>query len=112
MLLLVLCSCFLWIWLLDDGFLDVVIVGLDMGIGMVDVIGSLGIEVWVVIKCNGVFIEIILVEINIGNNQILFISILQNGDVVCVQAFNNGFLVFDEDCCIIFILCFGFVLVN
>ena len=112
MLSLVSCSRFSRTWPPDDGPLDAVIAGLDTGTGTVDATGSLGTEVRAAIKRNGVPIETTPAEINTGNNQIPFTSTLQNGDVVCVQASNNGFLALYEDCRTIPTPRFGFVPVN
>ncbi|WP_282774219.1 hypothetical protein [Phaeodactylibacter xiamenensis] len=92
--------------------LDAVIAGLDNDAGTVDATGSVGDEVRVVIKRNGVVIETTPAESNNGNNQISITGPLENGDTVCVQTSNDGFILLDEDCHTIPTPLFGFVPVS
>ena len=89
-----------------------VIEGVNNNALTVDSTGSVGNEVRVVIKRNGIVIESTPGEVNNGNNQINITGPLQNGDVVCVQASNNGFLTYDEDGHTIPTPLFGFVPVS
>jgi hypothetical protein len=86
-----------------------VIVNYDDGLKEIDSTGSLGDEVRAVIRRALVDIEITPGEVNTGTNQIDYTSVLQNGDVLCVQASNTGFATFDEDCKTIPTPDFGFV---
>lgn len=106
------CSQFGRTWPPSNDPLDAVIAGLDNDADTVDATGSLGNEVRVVIKRDGMVIETTPEESNTGSNQISFTGPLQNGDVVCVQASNNGFIFADEDCHTIPTPLFGFVPVS
>ena len=86
-----------------------IIAGVDNNTSTADSTGSVGDEVRVAIKRNGIVIETTPGEVNNGNNQINITGPLQNGDVVCVQASNDGFLTYDEDGHTIPTPLFGFV---
>lgn len=86
-----------------------IINNIDYDTDTVDATGSLGTQVRVVVKRSGAVVETTPGELNNGDNQISITGPLQNGDVVCVQASNNGFATYDEDCHTIPTPLFGFV---
>lgn len=88
------------------------VINYDNDAKTVDATGSIGDHVKLVIKRLGIVIETSPSEVNTGVNQINYSSILQNGDVICIQATYNNFATYDEDCKTIPIPLFGFVAVN
>lgn len=93
----------------DGQFPLAVIVNFDNDLLQIDATASIGDQVRAVIRRALVDIEITPGETNTGTNQIDYSSILENGDVLCVQATYNGFASYDEDCKTIPTPDFGFV---
>ncbi len=88
------------------------VVNYDNIANTVDSTGSIGDHVKLVIKRSGLIIETSAPEVNTGTNQIAYVSVLQNGDVICIHATYDNFATYDEDCKTIPIPLFGFTAIN
>lgn len=85
------------------------IINYDDNSSTADATGSTGVQVRVTVTRNGIIIETTAGEPNTGDNQISINTDVQNGDRICVQATNNDFFYYDQNCLTIPTPEFGFV---